>query len=195
MALRRHVEMTMRQTFLACGSALALFVMGCDADKLTEVNQNPNSPTDAPSTALFTNSARLAANRWLDGVGGTRYGFLPQHLAQVQYPDDDSYLAARLGAVATTPLYDNSYSAELQDLKLVIDRGTKANDAGTWGPAQVLSSWEFGVLTDVFGDVPYSQAFDPAVLNPKYDAQKDIYTGLFTNLNTASDAMASATNV
>jgi hypothetical protein len=186
--------MITRKLFLSLGAAVAMFATACDADKVTEANNNPNDPTDAPSSALFTNSARLAAARWLDGVGGTRYGFLPQHLAQVQYPDDDSYLAARLGAVATTPLFDASYNAELQDLKLIVDRGNAANDAGTWGPAQVLSSWEFGVLTDVFGDIPYSTAFDPAVLSPSYDAQTAVYAGLFTNLAAASTALGTATN-
>lgn len=184
--------MTKRNLFLGLAAVAAL--SACDADRLTDANRNPNDPTDAPSSALFTNSARLAAARWVDGVGGTRYGFLPQHLAQVQYPDDDQYLAARLGAVATTPLFDGSYSAELQDLDVVIDRGMAANDAGTWGPAQVLSQWEFGILTDVFGDIPYSEAFDPAVLKPAYDAQADVYTGIFTNLNAAADALGGASN-
>jgi hypothetical protein len=185
--------MTNRKLFLSLG-AVAMIATACDPDKVTEVNNNPNDPTDAPSSALFTNSARLAAARWLDGVGGTRYGFLPQHLAQVQYPDDDQYLAARLGASATSNLFNNSYNAELADLSIIIDRGVDANRAGEWAPAQVLSHWEFGVLTDVFGDIPYTEAFDPTILKPAYDPQAAIYTGIFTELNAASDALASASN-
>jgi hypothetical protein len=185
--------MSNRKLILSFGAA-AMFLSACDTDKLTRANENPNDPTNAPSAALFTNSARLAAARWIDGVGGTRYGFLPQHLAQAQYPDDDQYLSARLGAAATAGLFNGSYNAELQDLALIIDRGQTASDAGLWGPAQVLSSWEFGVLTDVYGDVPYSQAFDPAVLTPVYDPQATIYTGIFADLNAASDALATASN-
>src|SRR5688572_18418149 len=183
-----------KRVFLSLGAALAMFATACDADKVTEANNNPNDPTDAPSSALFTNAARNAVTRWTDGVNGTRYGYLPQHQAQVQYPDDDSYLAGRLGAAATSGLFNSSYNIELQDLQVVIDRGMTANEPGLWGPAQVLSSWEFGVLTDVFGDVPYTQAFDPAVLNPAYDAQQAIYTGLFADLNAASDALSGASN-
>lgn len=187
--------MSNRKLFLSFGAALALFATGCDADKLTEANSNPNDPTDAPSSALFTTAARLSAARWLDGVGGTRYGFLPQHLAQVQYPDDDQYLAARLGAAATSGLFNGAYNTELQDLDLVIDRGKAANQPGFWAPAQVLSAWGFAVLTDVFGDVPYAEAFDPDILRPAYDPQATIYTGVFAALNEASDALASATNL
>ena len=185
--------MSNRKLILSLGAA-AMLLSACDTDKLTEVNNNPNDPTDAPSTALFTQAARLTAARWLDGVGGTRYGFLPQHLAQVQYPDDDQYLNARLGAAATSGIFNGAYNTELQDLALVIARGEAATNPGLWGPAQVLSSFGFANLTDVFGDVPYSQAFDPAVLRPEYDAQADIYTGLFADLDAASDALASASN-
>jgi hypothetical protein len=185
--------MSNRKLILSFGAA-AMLLSACDTDKLTRANENPNDPTDAPSTALFTNAARLSAARWLDGVGGTRYGFLPQHLAQAQYPDDDAYLSARLGAAATSGLFNGAYNSELQDLALIMGRGRTANDAGLWAPAQVLSSWGFGVLTDVYGDVPYSEAFDPAVLTPVYDPQASIYTGLFTTLNEASDALAGASN-
>lgn len=180
-----------RKLFLSLGAALAMFATACDADKVTEANRNPNDPTNAPSSALFSNSARLAGARWLDGVGGTRYGFLPQHFAQVQYPDDDQYQNSRLGATATRFLFDNSYNAELQDLALIVSRN---EGTGRVAPAQVLSSWEFGVLTDVFGDIPYTEAFDPAILKPAYDPQATVYTGLFATLNTAADALGTATN-
>ena len=183
-----------RKLLLGVGAALAFTASACNTDKLTEANKNPNSPEDAPSTALFTNSARLTAARWLDGVGGTRYGFLPQHFAEVQYPDDDTYLASRLGAVATTGLFDASYSAELQDLTLIMNRGKAANQPGLWAPAAILSSWEFGVLTDVFGPIPFTQAFAEGVMNPAYDPQKVVYDSLFIRLNSASDALASASN-
>jgi len=174
------------------GSAVALLVSACNADKIVEANANPNDPTDAPSTALFANATRLAAARWLDGVGGTRYGFLPQHLAEVQYPDDDSYLSSRLGAAAVSPLFDGSFSAELQDLRLIRNRGVAAAKPGLSEPATILSAWEFGILTDVFGDVPYTQAFDAAVVRPKYDLQTTVYDSLFATLTAASAALGGA---
>ncbi|HYC49644.1 MAG TPA: SusD/RagB family nutrient-binding outer membrane lipoprotein [Gemmatimonadaceae bacterium] len=187
--------MSNRRMLLGVGITLSLFATACDPDGLTDANNNPNDPVDAPSATLFTNSARLAAARWLDGVNGTRYGFLPQHMAQVQYPDDDQYLAARLGASATANLFNNSYNAELKDLDILIDRGKAASEPGLWAPAMVLSSWEFGVVTDVFGDVPFTEAFaDAATLRPAYDPQQDVYDSIFVRLDEASDALASASN-
>jgi hypothetical protein len=174
--------------------AAAVMATACNADKLTSANNNPNSPVDAPSTALFTSAARNGVGRWEDGVGGTRYGFLPQMLAEVQYPDDDAY--TRIKASGTSALFNSSYSNELEDLEIVRRRGLAADDPATWGPATVLQAWEFGILTDVFGDIPYSQAFkaDSGILTPAYDTQQSIYADIFARLAAASSALGGTTD-
>jgi SusD/RagB-like outer membrane lipoprotein len=174
------------------GTALLVGAAACDTNKLTDVNRNPNSPTDAPSTALFTDAVRSAGVNWLDGVGLPRYDFLSQHLAEVQYPDNDGYL--RLRAANTSALFNASYNGELQDLELVTQRGLAANQAGLYGPAMVMKSWEFGTITDTWGDVPYSEAFKAGdlVLSPTYDTQQAIYTDLFTTLAKAATDMGAS---
>jgi hypothetical protein len=187
--------MRMKRTIHAgiAAAAAAVAFTACNADKLTSANNNPNSPVDAPSTALFTNAARNGVGRWEDGVGGTRYAFLAQHLAEVQYPDDDAY--TRLKASSTSGLFNSSYSNELEDLEIVRRRGLAANDPAMWGPATVLQTWEFGILTDVFGDIPYSQAFkaDSGILTPAYDTQQSIYADIFARLTAASAALGGTT--
>src|SRR5918999_2831170 len=165
----------------ATGLAAALLVTAtaCETDKLTNVNQNPNSPTDAPTSALFTDAVRGAGVNWLDGIGLPRYQFLAQHFAEVQYPESDQY--SRLRASGTSAVFNAAYNGELQDFDLVIKRGLAAEQAGIYGPAMVMKSWEFGQITDTWGDVPYSEAFKAGelVLAPTYDAQEAIYTDLF----------------
>lgn len=189
--------MTTTRKFLAVGLAAALAgsATACNNDDLIAVNNNPNSPTDAPSTALFTSAARTTVGNWLGNFNARGFELLAQHLAEVQYPETDQYTTARLGATATQGTFNNAYTAELQDLQLVIARGKAANDASLWGPATVLNAWTFFNLTDTFGDVPYSQAFkaDSGILQPKYDPQAEIYADLFTKLAEASTAMGSAT--
>ena len=186
--------MTNRATFLRLGAALALFAIACDPDEVTEANDNPNDPTNAPSAALFTNATRSGVGRWLDGVGLPRYGFLAQHFAEVQYPESDQYV--RLQASGTTGLFDNSYAVELQDFQLVINRGLEAAEPGLYGPPMVMKSWEVGMLTDVFGDVPYTEAFqaDAGILSPAYDPQEAIYDSLFAMLDRAATDLAGASN-
>mgnify|MGYP006143580649 CR=1 FL=1 len=187
--------MKIQKTALGLGAAvLALGLAACDPADLTSVNQNPNDPTDAPTTTLFTNATRNAVGRWMDGVGGTRYAFLPQHMAEVQYPESDAYL--RLRGSNTSGLFDASYNVELQDFQIVIARGLAASEAGTYAPAMTMKSWEMGIITDAWGDIPYSQAFraDSGILLPAYDEQRAIYADLFDVLEKASTDLSGASN-
>lgn len=50
----------------------------------------------------------------------------------------------------------------------------------------IMKAWDFEQLVDNFGDVPYSQAFQPStILFPKYDKATDIYTDLYKQLSAA----------
>lgn len=181
---------------VAAGCALALGVAACNNDKITTVNQNPNNPTDAPAGAVFTNAAVSAVGRWLGGgydLRGTE--FVAQHLAEVQYPDEDRY--ARLNASSTQGYFEGAYSGELEDFRKVINKGLAEKAPGLYGPALTMRTWSFGYLTDSWGDVPYSEALrgDTAggSLTPKYDAQKDIYADFFkVLLKAATDMKADA---
>jgi hypothetical protein len=182
---------------LTAAAALAL-VSGtaCDPDGLTDINRNPNNPEDSPPEPLFTQAARLSAARWIGGGYNLRGAtLLAQHLAQVQYPDEDAY--SRLTGGATTGYFDNPYFTELMDLQKVILKGEAADAPGIYGPALVLQTWGISYLTDTWGDVPYSEAFqgEPgagAILSPTYDPQQSIYDDFFVVLNRAADDMGGA---
>ncbi|HKO15554.1 MAG TPA: SusD/RagB family nutrient-binding outer membrane lipoprotein [Gemmatimonadaceae bacterium] len=190
--------MHMRNFFLTAGAAAALLgAAACNNDSLTSLNNNPNAPVAVPPPTLFTTAARLSAQRWIGNgydLRGTEW--VAQHLAEVQYPDEDDY--KRLQASSTTGWFDAPYYQELEDLNKVIGFAQVAKDPGSYAPALVLRTWDYDFLTDTFGDVPYSDAqkgdSSDAALAPKYDAQKDIYADFFKTLTDASTALTSASN-
>ena len=54
------------------------------------------------------------------------------------------------------------------------------------GMAQVLKAMNYGILTDMFGDIPCSEALKGAeILQPKLDAQKDVYAMVLSTLDAA----------
>lgn len=180
---------------VVAGVALAMSATACNNDKLTSLNKDPNNPTDVLPGPLFTNAVQNGVARWLGATSANLRGteFIIQHQTEDQYSDEDRYV--RIDPNTTQGLFTFSYQRELQDLKRVASKGAAAGEPGIYGPALVLQSWEFANLTNTFGNVPYSQALkgDSGVFKPAYDAQKDIYAGMFTTLSKAAADMASDT--
>lgn len=58
------------------------------------------------------------------------------------------------------------------------------------GVARILRAYTFGLITDLWGDAPYSQALKaeqgPDYFKPVFDAQRDIYLGIIADLDTAN---------
>ncbi|HEU4748085.1 MAG TPA: SusD/RagB family nutrient-binding outer membrane lipoprotein [Gemmatimonadaceae bacterium] len=178
------------------GALLVLGVGACDTDRLTNVNEDPNNPTSAPPQAVFTYATRIAMQRWFGSNPTNMRGpvLTAQHLAQVQYPDEDTY--RRLDGTVTNNSFLFTYISELKNFQAVINAGREADQPLLWGPPQIMRSLLFGYVTDVWGDVPYSEALqgdeEEVIIQPAYDPQQEIYAGIFRDLNEAVTAIAGA---
>ena len=72
----------------------------------------------------------------------------------------------------------------LQNLKR-LSEAAEANGNHSYGViAKVLTAYTLGVTTDMWGDIPYTEAFE-GNLHPKYDKQEDIYNIIFKMLDSA----------
>jgi hypothetical protein len=184
-----------KQTTLLVLSGLVLVggVAACDADDITKVNENPNNPTNAPAGAVFTNAVQNGVGRFLGwGYNGRGAALVTQQLAQTQYPDEDQY--RRIDANSTAGFFNNPYTTELEDFQKVIDAGVEGERPAVYGPALAMQTLIYEYITDTFGDIPYSEALkgDAAegILQPKYDAQKDVYAGMLAALTKVAADLA-----
>ncbi|MEA5461712.1 SusD/RagB family nutrient-binding outer membrane lipoprotein [Arcicella sp. LKC2W] len=58
--------------------------------------------------------------------------------------------------------------------------------------ARILQSYSFLVLTDSYGDIPYSEAgkgYTDQLVSPKYDSQQTVYAGIIKELTEATAAL------
>ncbi|PYO46641.1 MAG: hypothetical protein DMD72_12250, partial [Gemmatimonadetes bacterium] len=186
------------KNFLRVGSgvALALTAFGCNNDKLTSLNTNPNSPEDVPNGPLFTNATRVTVARWWGGIDLRTYEWAVQQLSEIQYTDEDRYV--RMHAADTEGSFNGAYSGELKDLAQIITKAEAAKDPGTYAPSLAMRTLGFSYVTDSWGDVPYSAALQGDVvgstLSPAYDKQQDIYTDFFATLDKAAKDLVGAAN-
>jgi hypothetical protein len=179
----------------AVGVTLALTMSACDND-LTSVNVNPNAPTEVSPEYLFPQGVTsLVGTLRGTGFDMTMTSLWAQHYAKIQYVDEDWY-EIRPGTIDLW--WDGLYSGGLQDLTQAADKAAALDNTNKAGPAIIMKAWAIGVMTEVWGDIPYSEANaadkEGGTTTPVYDAQQAIYAALFANLKTAHDEMGTGTS-
>ena len=146
----------------------------CSPATFLDVNVSPNNPTAVqPSVQLPTLTVGTA---FLVGNTLGRDGDLfIQHYAGIanQPFTEDKY--------AISGNYDNEWRGDLYGNNLngaqTLITNNPANPAYT-GIAKLLKAYNFALATDMWGDVPYSQALQGlANIHPAFDKQQDIYEG------------------
>lgn len=166
--------------------AVTSLLSGCNKDFLN-VNNDPNRVTDANVTAelIFPQAenavgALAGSGQWnfLDewvGYFAPNGGFVPQQNV-ITYNIDFSFGDA---------LFQNYYSI-LFDLHQAEVKGLVSGDTVLSGASIILQAKLFQELVDLYGDVPYSQAFQTTkYTTPAYDKSQDIYASLQNRLDTA----------
>ena len=66
------------------------------------------------------------------------------------------------------------------------------NDKFMEGIGKIWEGLAFGTATSVWGDLPYSEAVNPAILTPKLDPQQEIYAAVQTVLDEGIAALQAA---
>jgi len=78
------------------------------------------------------------------------------------------------------------YSKSISQLKIIQKLAASTGNDNYKGVAIVLQSWVFSLLTDAYGEIPYTEAGNIDVyLTPHYDTQEKVYTGLLNDLKSA----------
>ena len=164
-----------------------LFIVVACSDFL-DVNTDPNNP-----------SAIDAENLLAAAEGGLSYylGFemnrdallLTQQWSTIytQYWDVDKY---RLLPTAYDNVWQTLYADVLADLNETIRISENKGKTNIVGIAEILKVYTFSIITDTWGDVPYSQALKiNETYTPVYDSQESIYTDLIAQIDAAIEKL------
>lgn len=163
----------------------SLFLISC-TDGFEEINTNPNDPVNVqPSLLLRQVIYDVGDEMAYEGfVAGNLLG---QYFTAVDFNlfDRHSLTEPQFGGNPWPTLYRN-----LRDNELILAQArTNPALAVYEGPALILKAYLAATLTDIYGDVPYSEALQgmSGVVTPVYDDQSVIYTGtdgVLANLET-----------
>ncbi|MDO9153200.1 MAG: SusD/RagB family nutrient-binding outer membrane lipoprotein [Paludibacter sp.] len=163
-------------------------------DNFEEINTNVNKPTlsQAAPDMLLTNSIESMTDRVHEIFLGHEMGSCwVQHVAKVQYTDEDRYIP-RVSVINRT--WESLYASSGQDVATIIDIAEAKELKNYKGIAYILKAYITSVLTDLYGDIPYSKAWkgssEEAIVSPAYDTQESIYTDLVLKLKEANDLLS-----
>ncbi|RXK62487.1 SusD/RagB family nutrient-binding outer membrane lipoprotein [Lacibacter luteus] len=181
-------RMNIKQMALVLGVS-ALTFTGCKKaiDDFGTLNNNPNATTVPITSALLTNVlANVGGNVWGGGINTTA-GLYCQYMSETQYTDISRYAAPTLN-------WDGIYAGDLYDLQNIINTNTNestkaiaaanGSNANQIATARILKSYYYLMLTDAFGDIPYSQALQGKG-TIAYDKQENVYPAIINELKEA----------
>lgn len=178
---------------LSIGSVL---MTGCaKVQDFGDLNVNPNGASTVITGALLTNT--------LANIGGITSTLVPglycQYYAESTYPGTSLYNIPNFSSAAT-------YRGSLYDLQVIINLNSDPKSAGAASAsgdnnnqiqiARILKAYHYSVLTDRWGDMPYSEALQGAgFVTPKYDTQESIYKSILSELSDASAKLNASAGV
>ena len=180
----------MKNKFLnILGAGLVAFsVSSCDLD----INKDPYAVTDLDLSQLLTTveyeiSASFSEGSYLNA----NFSAYTQHTVSREI--DNYALVPSYSTLGNT--WNNIYIYGIKNADALIEEANKANLSYYAGIGRVLRVYAYMNLTDLFGDVPYSEANVPGIEFPKADKSADIYNALLVELNQAlSDFAATEGN-
>ena len=168
---------------------LPILVLGCLAVACTEdfeeINTDPNRPEQVYPGALLGQLQYRLVNTSIRGARSFTHEVMQVEAPRVS--TDGGLHRYQVSENAGNELWNSVYGAmtDVEDLRTISERLKEDNYQAI---ALIYKSWGYSLLTDCFGDVPYSQASRAAegTLQPAFDRQQDIYAQLLSDLETAN---------
>ncbi len=183
-------------SFAAMLATGALVVTSCSEDTMDRINEDIDNPHDVESKYILTDAITSTAFSNVSGDFNTYFGLYVEH--EVGIYNQLYYAETRKSDVYVSSTFENVWNGiygTLMSCRTIIQKcsegGSEAGNNQLKGMAEVLAALNTGVITDAFGDAPFSEAAlplkdgKPQFMNPKLDSQKEIYAGIIKYLDDA----------
>lgn len=176
---------------------LLLVFTSCDKD-FEELNVDPTKSSQIDAKSKFTATLlRTSGERYEAWRANLIYqSTMMQHIATTTgYWVGDKYFWNQ-GYAAS--LWDRYYTGPVKGIEdILVQLRVEEQPAEMIAIARIQRVVIYQRLTDLYGDVPYSEAgkgYLEGILTPKYDAQSDIYADMLKELEESAADLGSGTS-
>ncbi|WP_236974543.1 SusD/RagB family nutrient-binding outer membrane lipoprotein [Membranihabitans maritimus] len=167
---------------------IPILLLTSACEDFEEINTSPNNPEEVSSNFILTYVLSETAKLY-ESQGRYDYNIS----GAMQYTQRGTEFNS------TGPNFygwDNEswsgYYNVLRNNQIIYDNAVEENNPSFQGVALVMKSLVFGLLTDLYGDIPYSQSLEASndVFFPSYDDQKSVYIGILNDLREADQILS-----
>jgi len=155
---------------------------------LDEMNVSPNSPQEVSPNYLLTYVLTNISKQYhYLGRDGDEISGVMQYTQR-----GTDFGALRINSYDWERENWGTYYSILRNIDLINKGAKEDGNAFFEAVSLVMKSFTFGLITDLWGDCPYSESLNAneEIYFPKYDEQKNIYKGILEDLKTASQLLA-----
>jgi len=169
-----------------------IVIVSCQSDENYEnLNRDPKNPTQVEAGFLYNSAVKSLYDQMTStNVNTNIFRMLGQHWTETTYVDEANY------DLNNRNIPDNHWSEMYRDVLLDLKTASEIVNADTGlsqsekdsrnAQIEVLAIYTWAQLTETFGDIPYSQALNPAeFVLPQFDDASSIYSDLLNRLTTA----------
>lgn len=162
----------------------------CSDDKFDEIGTNPNNPTEVPIKLLMPQVGVETAF----AVSGTDLAWYSsvfvEHTTGVHGQLETADKRTAINSTIGNNSWNSLYATALANLQIIIDQGSEGGaEEDHWnavGIAKILMAYNYSVATDLWGEVPFSEALQGREnRTPVFDSQEQVYTGIQNLLDQA----------
>jgi len=177
--------------FLSLLSVL-LLLAGCR--KFEKLNTDPAKPQETEPRYLLANAEKRASDLMYHGYYNGRIGMqFAQYWTGTDKTDESRNLLSDDGlwaALYVGPLMD------LQGIEDYYSRHPEQYNGSMLAASRILKAWIFHVLTDLYTDIPYTQALQvEAYPLPAFDHGEEVYAGLLSSLSDQVNVLGKDTDL
>lgn len=155
---------------------IATSVVMTSCEKWFDVNDNPNSADATVPTPDLRLPPILA--QFMDGYesAGTRTSLIIGQLAATGSAGNNYNLNRWYSTAASVAWpYQAWFVNSASNISFMIDKAEETDSYHYIGVGKIIYAFGFLTLADLYGMVPYTEAFNSSIMNPKYDDGSLVY--------------------
>ena len=159
--------------------------MGSCTKNFEDINIDPNKPSVAPIENVFANVIQDISERFGTTEMETAASYVG-HITKGTYTEVTTYQGS-----PSSSIWNGSYRSTLSNANFVIKQAEIEGNINMQAATLVLRAYAMQMVTDIYGQVPYSEAGQGAdgIINPSYDNEEDIYNDILQQLDLANDLL------